>query len=104
MLRNVVAIERDGLDFRALTILFEVPDEKFNLEEAVKKAATDYCLTKEGRKTYDYNCSWFNWADFDLNVPNSFCEKYGFRKVTDGTLSDIIVNWDDHLVDDAQML
>lgn len=104
MLRTVVAIERDGLDLRVLTILFEVPSEDFNLEYWVRKAATDYCLTNEGRAVYKYNCRCFNWADFESTVPNSFCEKYGFKKVSAGILSDITVNWDEHLVDDSQMV
>ena len=32
MLRTVVAVERDGIDIRVLTLLFEVPNEEFNLE------------------------------------------------------------------------
>ena len=47
MLKNVVAIERDGLAFRELIITFEVPDEDFDLEYYVRKAATDYCLSEE---------------------------------------------------------
>ena len=37
-------------------------------------------------------------------MPNEFCEKYGFKKIDSGTLSDITVDWDEHLVDDAQMV
>lgn len=103
MLQTVVAIERDGLDFRTLTILFEVPNEHFNLEYWARKAATDYCLTEKGRAIYDYNCSWFNWADFEMNVPNEFCERYGFKKINTGIVSDIIVDWDEQLVDDSQI-
>lgn len=104
MLQIVTAIEQDGMDKRTLTIAFEVPDGKFDLVEAVKAAATDYCLTPEGRGTFDYNCHCFNWADFDSEVPNKFMEKYGFRKVEDGFLADIQVNWDEHLVDDDLIL
>ena len=103
MLRTVVAVERDGIDIRVLTLLFEVPNEEFNLEYWVRKAATDYCLTEKGRALYDYNCCCFNWADFESSVPNEFCEKYGFKKVSSGILSDITVDWDEHLVDDSQM-
>ena len=103
MLQTVVAIEREGWDVRTLTLLFEVPDEHFNLEYWVRKAATDYCLTEKGRAIYDYNCSCFNWADFEMNVPNEFCERYGFKKINTGILGDITVDWDEHLVDDAQM-
>ena len=102
MLRTITAIERDGWDLRTLTIVFEVPDEAFDLVEAVKKASTEYCLTENGRATYEYNCHSFNWADFVMSVPNSICEKYGFKVVVDGILSDIEVNWDEELVDSSQ--
>ena len=101
MLRTVVAISRDGLDLQVQTMLFQVPDEKFNLEYWVRKAATDYCLTKEGREVYEDNCECFNWSDFAMHVPNEFCEKYGFALVeSNDLLSDIEVNLDEHLVDD----
>ena len=101
MLRTVVAIERDGLDIRVLTLQFDVPGEEFDLKEAVYKAATDYCKTTDGRKIYDYNCSYFNWADFATSVPQEFCEKYGFKRI-DSAVSDIEVDWDEQLVDDSQ--
>lgn len=103
MLRTVVAIERDGWDLRILTLQFDVPNAKFDLKGAVCKAATDYCKTKDGRKIYDYNCSYFNWADFATNVPQEFCEKYGFKKI-DPIVSDIEVDWDEQLVDDSQII
>lgn len=103
MLRNVVAVERDGWDLRTLTIVFEVPNEAFDLVEAVKRASTEYCLTEEGRATYRYNCHSFNWADFAMSVPNSICEKHGFRVVVDGILSDLEVNWDEKLVDESRI-
>lgn len=71
------------------------------MKDAVCKAATDYCKTPAGRKMFDYNCSYFNWADFD-SVPQEFCEKYGFTKI-DSALSDIEVDWDEQLVDDSQI-
>lgn len=102
MLRTVVAIERDGLDVRVLTLQFDVPSKEFDLKDAVCKAATDYCKTTDGRKIYDYNCSYFNWADFAMSVPQKLCEKYGFKKIDPAT-SDIEVDWDEQLVDDAQI-
>lgn len=99
MIQNVVACEYDGREMRTLTVSFEIPDASFNLMRAVCKAATDFCNTAEGRKIYSYNCRNFNLADFETSVPNSFCEKYGFRKV-DSYLSDIVIGWDEELVDD----
>lgn len=51
MLRTVVAIERDGLDVRVLSLQFDVPNAEFDLKDAVCKASTDYC------KTPDFSCS-----------------------------------------------
>ncbi len=102
MLRTVIAIERDGLDLRVLTLQFDVPSKEFDLKDAVCKAATDYCKTPDGKRTYDYNCSFFNWADFAMSVPQEFCEKHGFKRI-DSVVSDIEVDWDEQLVDDAQI-
>ena len=102
MLKTVVAIERDGLDIRTLTLQFDVPSKDFDLISAVKNAATDYCKTEEGKNVYEYNCSYFNWADFAMNVSNKFCERYGF-KMLDAVCEDIEVNWDEQLVNDIEI-
>ncbi len=102
MIRTVVAIERDGLDIRTLTLQFDVPSEDFDLITAVRKAATDYCKTEQGRRIFDYNCSCFNWADFDTAVPQEFCERYGFKKLNT-VLSDIVVDLDEQLVDEFEL-
>ena len=98
MIRTIVAIERDGFDINTLTMQFEVPSNNFDLISAVKHAAEDYCKTEEGRQTYDDNCYNFNWADFAMYVPSSFCEKYGF-KMLDDVVNDVVVDWDEQLVD-----
>lgn len=97
MLKTLIAIERDGLDIRAIALNFEVPDEKFNLRAAVRAACTEYCKTEQGRNTYEYNCSSFNWADFAMSVPAEICEKHGF-KVMRSDVMDEEVNWDEELV------
>lgn len=97
MHRNIVAIERDGLSVRVLTLTFDVPNEQFDLVAAVKDAARAFCQTEEGRKMYIYNCGCFNWADFEY-VPNEICQQFGFQRL-DTALSDIEANWDEQLVD-----
>lgn len=99
MLRTVIAVERDELCMRELTLQFDVPSKDFDLVNAVCKAATDYCNTEQGRKTFEHNCNSFNWSDFDMYVPQEFCERYGFRKL-DVVLFYIEVNLDDELVDE----
>lgn len=102
MLKTVVAIERDGFDIRTLTLHFDVPSKDFDLISAVKNAATDYCKTVEGKKTYEYNCRSFNWADFAMHVSNNFCREHGFE-VLELICSDIEVDWDEQLVDESEI-
>ena len=103
MLRNIVAIRRDGFDVNVFTFIVDVPNAYFDLESAVKAATIDYLKTPEGRRVFERNCCEMNWADFCFYVPNSFCEKHGFKKVKTDVLPNIIVNWDEELVDESQV-
>lgn len=97
MLRTIVAIERDGMDVRVLALNFEVPNAEFDFKAAVKAACTEYCQTEEGRATYEYNCSSFNWADFAMSVPAEICKKHGFELIR-SDVADEDVDWDEELV------
>lgn len=99
MIRTIVAIERDGMDLRVLALNFDVPSADFDLKTAVRAACTEYCQTEQGRATYEYNCSSFNWADFAMSVPEEICAKHGFKLITSG-VADEEVNWDEELVDE----
>jgi len=94
MLKILTAIERDGLDVRVLSMVFDVPNKEFDIQEGLRKAVTDYCKTEEGRKTYDYNCGNFNLADVDSSLPKMFCEKYGFS-IVDTVITDDYIDWDE---------
>ena len=97
MIKTIIAIERDGLDIRALALNFEVPSIDFDLKAAVRAACTEYCQTEQGLATYRYNCHSFNWADFAMSVPNEICEKHGFKLVK-ADVNDEEVEWDEELV------
>ena len=99
MIRTIIAMERDGLDVRILTLNFDVPGKDFDLCSAVKAACLEYCQTDAGKKIFEGNCNCFNWADFDVHVPGAICEKHGFKKVPAET-ADFIVNFDEQLVDE----
>lgn len=99
MLQTIIALEHDGLDVRVLALNFEIPSKDFDLKAAIKAACTEYCQTEEGRATYEYNCSSFNWADFAMSVPAEICEKHGF-KVIQSDVADEVVDWDEELVND----
>lgn len=86
-----------------IVLSFEVPSEDFDLVEACKKAAVAYCKTEEGYKIFtENNCHAFNWADFDLYVPNSIMEQFGFRKI-EGVNADYTVEFDEQLVLDKDV-
>lgn len=98
-LKSIVAIERDGFDIRAFAMEFDVFDESTDLQSAVRKACSEYMKTSDGAESYyTVKDECFNWADFWDDVPNSICEKYGFRKMN-SIVSDDDVDWDEQLFD-----
>lgn len=103
-IQTITAIERDGLNIRTLTIICKVlkPKPDFNLQEAIKQAIRQYLHTPDGKNIYIYNGECFNWADFATNVPNEINKLYGFEKI-ESVLNDIVVDWDEHLADDADL-
>ena len=100
---TISATEHDGFDTRTMSIELEVFKEDIDVLDAIKEACREYTTTENGLKTYIGNCDCFNWADFDMYVPNEICEKYGFRKIK-SDVSNIDVNWDEQLVDDPAFL
>lgn len=98
MLKIIVATEADGLDTRTFVLGVEVEDENIDIEKAIKDACKEYCLTEEGKRTYEGNCNNFNFGDLDAYVPNEICEKYGFKKVYLDIAGEF--NFDEQLVDE----
>ena len=91
-----VATEADGLDVTNLVMVMEINPMLIKNEDdfvkAVMSASTEYCLTDEGKKTYEFNCNNFNWGDFDTYVPNEICEKYGIKKVMSNVSGEFCFN------------
>ena len=96
---TITATEHDGFDTRTLVINLEVFKEDIDVIEACKEAAREFTATNDGLGTYISNCECFNWADFEMYVPNDICEKYGFRKIN-SDVANIDVNWDEQLIDE----
>ena len=97
----VCATDQDGID--VVNYMFEFLTEKgVNIEEAIRNAASAFCKTKEGRNIYSGNCHCFNWGDFDIYVPNEFCEQFGFIKCQSrGT--EIHVDFNEELVLESEI-
>lgn len=98
MTKIIVATETYGCETRNLVIVLDVFDENINIEQAVSDACKEYCLTDEGKRTYEGNCNCFNWGDFDAYVPDEICERHGFRKVDSVSAEEFI--FDQQLVDE----
>jgi len=98
----ITAIEQDGLDSRVLPIILRAfTIEAMNdIKSAVENACEEYIRTDEGKKTYSATCHCFNWADFDMHVPNEICRKHGFEKI-EHNAEYKCVNWDEQLVIDV---
>lgn len=100
MLKIITATETEGCETRNLTMIFEVEDS-INLYEAIKAACQDYCLTEEGKRTYEGNCNAFNWGDFDVYVPDAICQKHGFKKLNSVMAEEYI--FDEQLVSETDV-
>ena len=103
-LKTIVAPEVTGINPETTVMTFEVPDENFDVVAACKKVAIAYCQTEAGKYDYLYMCNKnFNWGDFDLYVPASFIEQFGFRKIESKTKV-IRVEHDENLVNKTVVL
>jgi len=94
---TITAIERDGFDVRILTVNLNVIDENINVKKAISDACREYITTPEGKRVYENNGDCFNLADFEVNVPNIICKRYGFEKIT-SQMADYCLDWDEQLV------
>ena len=82
-------------------IFVEVIDESIDVLEAIKLVVKGFINTKEGRTIYEDNNNEFNWGDFIRFIPNSMCEKYGFKKIN---LEEIEANFYEELYDEGEDL
>jgi len=101
MLKIIVATETDGLKTTNLVMVLDVDNENINIQQAVSNACKEYCLTEEGKETFERNCNCFNWGDFDTHVPNEICQKHGFRKVESNVAEEF--DFDQQLVDECDI-
>lgn len=95
----IMAMEQDGPYFNIICIVCNIlSDEPLDLKAAVKEAVMEYLHTEEGSMVYKHNCGCFNWADFEMHVPNDICRNHGFEKLVTYP-KDILVDLGEHLAD-----
>ena len=100
MIKQITAVERNGFNVRTMTVTCDVPEAGFDLLNAIKKASEEFVKTGAGKMVLEYNCGYFNLADFESSVPNEICEKYGFQKL-DVCYAEEDIDWDMSLVEGA---
>lgn len=104
-LKTIVATDQDGLDVHTLVITLEVIYHNIDIEQAVMDACKEYCQTEDGKRTYcDCNCCNFNWGDFVTYVPNSICERHGFKIYDMDYVEELQVDFNQQLVDEDDIM
>lgn len=116
MEQKVILISRylhcvDGIDnlYKKLTI-HSYADMPVNIQNAIRKACTDYIGTEAGHLLYERQNHRFNYTDFVLSVPNTINQKYGFQVAhfsferIETTFDCVPVSWEDDLILDTQIL
>ena len=98
----VNAIDRDTRGDTVYNFEFLAKDG-IDIEQAVRKAALDFCKTEEGKRVYIGNCHNFNWGDFYTYVNNDFCRPYGFI-ASSCDIRQIDVNFNEELVSEVDIL
>lgn len=96
--------ENHGVTNQVETYTFLVEDHiKINkVLDLMKAAAKAYCLTEEGKRTYDGNCCCFNIGDFFTYVPNNILHQYGIYLVA-SDFETISLDFDTQLVEEDEI-
>ncbi len=85
MLKTLTTLEADCMAKNITIHLCEVPDDTFDLENAMRKAVKDYASTKEGKEAYDkirkINEDHISFSDAIYLLPEEFCTKHGFKVI-----------------------
>lgn len=71
---------------------------------ALRNIAKEYCLTEDGKKTYDGNCCCFNIGDLTSYVPTEIFIKHGiFPKFRTNPKDAISMDFNEQLVDESDI-
>ena len=66
--------------------------------DAIKNTAKDYCLTDDGKRTYDDNCNNFNIGDLIAYVPKATLQQHGIIFIEEKDT--ISMDFNEQLVDE----
>lgn len=110
--KNITIIAQDiGVNNHGLgncATAFDITVDSSWSEEQVMSAlhdiAKEYCLTQDGRKTYESNCNCFNIGDLTLYVPTEMFVKHGiFPKFRTNPTDAISIDFNEQLVEESDI-
>lgn len=77
-------VDNHGLNNRTIALDITTENDTWSDDDvlnAIKDAAKDYCLTDDGKKTYDGNCNNFNIGDLIAYVPKTILQQHGIISI-----------------------
>lgn len=110
--KNITIIAQDiGADNHGIgnsTTTFDITVDSSWSEGQVMSAlhdiAKEYCLTQDGRKTYESNCNCFNIGDLTLYVPTEIFVKHGISpKFRTNPTDAISIDFNEQLVEESDI-
>lgn len=87
----ITAIDRDGIEVRIHSLVFNIYKEKINLIDTIKGAVASYINSGYGFREYENNCYNFNWGDL-LLIPNSFLRQFGIERESETESTEVDFN------------
>lgn len=87
----ITAIDRDGIEVRIHSLVFNIYKEKINLIDTIKGAVASYINSGYGFQEYENNCYNFNWGDL-LLIPNSFLRQFGIERESETESTEVDFN------------
>lgn len=110
--KNITIIAQDiGADNHGIgnsTTAFEITvDSSWSENQimaALRDIAKEYCLTEDGKNTYDGNCCNFNIGDLTLYVPTEIFIRHGiFPKFRTNPTDAISIDFNEQLVEESDI-
>ena len=88
----------------AFDIIIDSSWSEDQIMAALRDIAKEYCLTEDGKNTYDGNCCNFNIGDLTLYVPTEMFVKHGiFPKFRTNPTDAISIDFNEQLVEESDI-
>lgn len=94
-----------GLNNNIVTLNITIKNDAWSDDEvldAIKDAAKDYCLTDNGKRTYNGNCNNFNIGDLIAYVPKAILQQHGIISIEEKDT--IAIDFNEQLVNENDIL